>query len=244
MSGLCLTTQGRGTVTALASVGDDVYVLRVTGQQVEVYEAEIFAFKCHIKVHGLGRGACGLSVCPKNSCLYASNFSRENVHRVELKAGNATKNWSVSGRPAGLSVNKANNLVVASFGARKLQEYTTHGSLVREICLQDAGVTYPWHAVQLSSGDYAVSHDRSQGEVLIVGMDGRVVQRYGQSVTSEVGQIKNPRSLAVTKNDILVADYVNDSIVLIKTSTTSLEELALPVYGEIQSPWALCLDES
>ena len=117
---------------------------------------------------------------------------------------------------------------------------------MREICLKDAGVTYPRHAVQLSSGDYAVSHARPPGGVSVVGVDGKFVQRYGQSVTSsEVGQMAVPRSVAVTKNDdILVADYGNNRIVLIKRSTGCTEELALPIDGGIHSLWALCLDES
>ena len=255
MLGLCLTavklyyptaklthaipSQDCVSVTAVASVGDDVYVLRYGVQHVEVYDAEKFALKCHIAVPGL-KYTRGLAVCPNNCCLCASNFIPGSVHRVELKAGNAAKKWSVSGRPAGLSVNKAHNLVVTCYGANKLQEYTTHGSLVREICLKDAGVTYPRHAVQLSSGDYAVSHVRPPGGVSVVGVDGKFVQRYGQSVTSsEVGQ------MAVTKNDdILVADNGNNRIVLIKRSTGCTEELALPVNGGIQSPRALCLDES
>ena len=240
-----IPSQGRGSVTAVASVGDDVFVLRNKSQEVEVYHAEKFALKCYIKVAGLGFNAYGLAVCPNNSCLYASGLFSDSVHRVELKAGNAAKNWSVSGRPAGLSVNKANNLIVVSCSVHELLEYTTHGSLVRKICLEAAGVSDPWHAVQLSSGDYAVSHGEQQGGVSVVGVDGKVVQRYGQSVTSEVGQMKNPTSLAVTKNDdILVADNGNDRIALIKKSTGCIEKLALQVEGGIQRPMALCLDES
>jgi len=242
-----IPAQGRGNVTAVASDGDDVYVLRGKSEQVEVYDAEKFAFKCYIKVPGLGSNARGLAVCPKNSCLYAPNFMSGSVHRVELKADNAAKNWSVSGRPAGLSVNKAHNLVVTCFEASILQEYTTHGSLLREICLKAAGVTYPRHAVQLSSGDYAVSetHGKLPGEISIVRVDGRVVKKYARSLTSDVGQMKRPMRIALTKNDdILVADEENNRILLIKRSESCIEELALPVDGGIQSPWALCLDES
>jgi len=121
-------SQGRGSVTAVAPVGDEVFVLRNKSQEVEVYDAEKIALKCHIAVPGL-QHARGLAVCPNNSCLYASDLFSDSVHRVELKAGNAAKKWSVSGRSTSLSVNKANNLVVACYGANKLQEYTTHGSI-------------------------------------------------------------------------------------------------------------------
>jgi len=141
-------------------------------------------------------------------------------------------------------VNIAHNLVVACCGAKKLQEYTTHGSLVREICLQ-SGVTHPWHAIQLSTGDYVVSKNTSPGVVSVVGVDGKVIHSYGQSQTSVVGQMKYPASLAVTKNDdILVADEDNNRILSINRSTGCVQELALSVDGGIQEPRGLCLDES
>jgi len=154
------------------------------------------------------------------------------------------KKWSVAMGPRGLSVNIAHNLVVACYGANKLQEYTTHGSLVREICLQ-SGVIRPWHVIQLSTGDYVVSQWKSPGVVSVVGVDGQVIHSYGQSQTSDVGQMKRPASLAVTKNDdILVADDVNGRILSINRSTGCVQELALSVDGGIQRPRGLCLDES
>ena len=137
-------------------------------------------------------------------------------------------------------MNAAHNLLVASIN--KLQEYTTHGSRVREISLQFR----PWHAIQLYSGDYAVSHYWSPGVVSVVGADGRLKQQYGQSQLSDVGQTTNPTSLAVTSNDdILVADKENSQIMLIRRSTTgAVEQLALPVDQGLRCPHCLCLDES
>jgi len=145
---------------------------------------------------------------------------------------------------AGLSVNIAHNLVVACQWANKLQEYTTDGSLVREICLQ-SGVTNPWHAIQLSTGDYVVSQYVLSGVVSVVGVDGQVIHSYGQSQTSDVGHMKYPSTLAVTKNDdILVADVDNNRILSINRSTGCVQELALSVDGGVQEPFGLCLDES
>ena len=242
-----IASQGRGGVAAVTSLDDDVFVLRDNSQRVEVYDAATFTLQRHITVQGLGLYTPGMTACARNKCLYLSQSSWPNVshvHRVELSGSNAVKKWSVSGGPTGLSVNIAHNLVVACIGANKLQEYTTHGSLVREICLQ-AGVTKPWQAIQLSTGDYVVTQRTSPGVVSVVGVDGQVVHSYGQSQTSDVGQMKNPSSLAVTKNDdILVADSSNDRIVSINRSTGCVQELALPVDGGIQYPRGLCLDES
>ena len=226
-----IPSQGRrGDVSAVASLGDDVFFVRHNSQQVEVYDAETLTLQRHIAVHGLGL-SYGLVACTNNKCLYASDWGDNNIHRVELSGSNAVKKWSVADRPVGLSVNIAHNLVVACWGAYKLQEYTTHGSLVREICLQ-SGATNPWHAIQLSTGDYVVSRNTPSGVVGEVGVDGQVIHSYGQSQTSHVGQMTYPAGLAVTKNDdILVADVDNDRILSINRSTGCVQELALSEIG-------------
>ena len=235
--------RGRYGVCAVTSLGDDVFVVRASSQQIEVYDATTLTLQRHITVPGLGLYPCGLAVCPKNNCLYISETSGL-IRRIKLSGSNAVKKWFTARRPAGLSVNIAHNLVVASNRANKLQEYTTHGSLVREICLK-SGMSDAWHAIQLSTGDYVVSQFTSRGVVRKVGVDGQVIQSYGQSQTSVVGQMKNPSSLAVTKNDdILVADEGNNRILSIKKSTGCVQELALSVDGGIQRPEGLCLDES
>jgi len=235
---------GRGDVSAVTSLGDEVFVVRWNSQQVEVYDVETFTLQRHITVPGLGTWSRGLAACDVNQCIYASDWNNECIHRVELSGSNAVKEWSVAGYPTGLSVNKAHNIVVTCCNENKLQEYTTHGSLVREICLQ-AGVTWPWHAIQLSTGHYVVSQCTSPGVVSVVGVDGQVIHSYGESQTSDVGEMMGPTSLAVTKNeDILVADEDNNRILSIIRSTGCVQELALSVDGGIQEPRGLCLDES
>jgi len=231
-------------VSAVTSLGDDVFVLRyVSNQQVEVYDAVSCVLQRHITVHGLGTYTHGLAACAHYICLYVSGCDNHSIHSAELTGSNAVTKWSVAKNPTGLSVNRAHNVVVACKGANKLQEYTSNGSLVREICLQ-AGVTSPCHAVQLSSGDYVVSL-YTPGAVSVVGVDGQVRHSYGQSQTSHVGQLKNARGLAVTKNDdILVADFGNNRIVSMNSSLSSVQKLTLPVDGGIQQPVGLCLDES
>jgi len=240
-----IPSSGSGTeVFSVTSLGDEVFVARYSSQKVEVYDARTLSLQRSITVPGLGREVYGLIACTSNNCLYVSDWCNRSIHRAELTGSNAVTKWSVTNSPAGLSVNRAHNVVVACRDANKLQEYTTHGFPVREICLQ-AGVTQPWHAVQLSSGDYVVGQWRSPGVVNVVGVDGQVRHSYGRSQTSDVGQMKHPLGLAVTKNgDILVADCGNHRILSMNSSRSSIQELALPVDGGIQSPWSLCLDES
>ena len=197
-----------------------------------------------LTVPELSQYPAGLAACPNNNCLYASDWHNDHVHRVELSRSNAVKKWSVARDPKGLSVNSEHNLIVACCYANKLQIYTMHGSVVREICLQ-TGVTKPDHAIQLSTGDYVVSQWKSPDVVSVVGADGQVVCSYDESQTSDVGQMKNPTSLAVTKNDdILVADEGNNRILSIDSSLGSIQELALPVDGGITQQLGLCLGES
>jgi len=242
-------SQSRYGVTALTSLDDDVFVARWRSEQVEVYDAVSFALQRHIKVQRVGLFALtvsGMTACAKNKCLYISVGGNSSIHRVELSGSNAVKKSSAASRPLGLSVNIAHNLVVACKGTNKLQEYTTHGSLVREICLQ-GGVTSPWHAIQLSTGNYVVSQLTRPGVVSIVGVDGEVVHSYiyGKSQTSDVGRMKEPSSLAITKKDnILVTDDGNIRILSIYRSTGCVQELALSVDGGMQQPQSLCLDES
>jgi len=244
-------------VPAVVSLDDDIFVLHSRSHQVEVYDASSFTLQRHVifrKSSNRFLGQPCLAACGNNNCLYVTDEDYNGIHRVELTGSNAVKKWFVANNPAGLSVNRAHNVVVACYGANKLQEYTTHGSLVREICLEA-----PWHAVQLSSGDYVVSQCWSPGVVSVVGVDGQVRHSYGQSQTSDVGQMKKPASLAVTKNDdILVADSDNNRILSMNSSLSSVQELTLPVVGlikepwyydnddddSIQKPWGLCLDES
>jgi len=234
-------------VTAVTSHGDEVLVVRDRSEQVEVYDATTCTLQRHIRIPGLGvryGSPYGLAVCAHYQCLYASDYTDNRIYRAELTGSNAVKEWSVASGPRGLSVNKAHNVVVACAGTNKVQEYTTHGTLVREISLQNT-VTNLCHAVQLSTGDYVVSQWTSPGEVIVVGVDGQVVCRYRPSDSSPLGQMKYPTSLAVTKNDhIFVADSDNNRILSLNSSLSCAHELVLPVDGGMKGPWGLCLDES
>jgi len=246
-----IPSQDRDSVTAVTSLDNEVFVLRLDSRRrVEVYDASTFTLQRYITVPGLGDcpytlRSCGLAACAHNICLYVSDYTDKSVHRVELSGSNAVKKWLVGRWPRGLSVNKEHNVVVACLWARKIREYTSHGALVREISLEQAGVRDPWHAVQLSTGDYVVSERKSPGAVIVVGINGHVVRRYCPSPSSDVGKMISPRNLAVTKNDwILVNDKDKTRILLMNRSLSSVWELVLPVDDGMHRPRGLCLDES
>ena len=240
-----IPSQGRDGVYAVTSLGNEAFVLRFgRQQQVEVYDASTFTLQRNITVPGLSSWSRGLAACAHYKCLYVSDNDHSSIHRAELSGSNAVKMWSMDSGPYGLSVNKLHNIVVACCGADKIQEYTTHGALVREISLEQAGVWNLWHAVQLSTGDYVVSAHKSPG-VVSVGIDGQVARRYCPSPLSDVGEMKYPSGLAVTQNDdILVAEAISNRILLVNSSLSSARKLALPVDDGIQLLQGLCLDES
>lgn len=237
--------RSQGSARAVQALGNHVFVLHDGDeQQVEVYDAGTFSLQRRITITGLGNGSLGVAACGRHTCLYVSASDQDSVYRVRLGRKKATKKWSVAAGPSSLSVNNAHNLVVACREANKLQEYRTDGTLVREIhvSLQRTGLNYPFHAVQLSTGDYVVSQNTSAGLISVFGADGHAVHSYGQS---EVGPLSYARSLAVTKNDsILVADSGNDRILSMNSLLSSVRKLALAVDDEIQQPCGLYLDES
>ena len=154
---ICVIPKGNG-VGGVASLGDDVFVVRFIGQQkIEVYDAKNFILQRHIAVPGLGDVSFGLAACPYNNCLYASDRDNDSVHRVDLSGSNAVMKWSVARSPAGLSVNSRHNLLIISQGEKKLQIFMTHGTLLQNIQLQ-ADIECPRHAVQLPTGQFLVSH--------------------------------------------------------------------------------------
>ena len=254
-------------VSAVATFEDELFVLRCVNQKVEVYDANSFVLKRCIEIPGFGRWSLsrklcarvsGMVVTPTNNCLYVSDWNNSAVHRVRLSTEkNKTKKWAVADYPVGLSLNRAENVVVACCETSRLQEFTTDGSFVREIRLEAAGVTYPWHAVELSTGNYVVSQGTKPGLVFEVDLDGRLIRSYGESPTSDAepdpagGQVaaartlRHPQDIAVTKNDdLLVADSPNKRIVLVQTSTGGVQDLALAIDGGIEMPSSVCFDQS
>ena len=109
-----IPSQGKNGVSAVTSLGDDVFVARYNcNQQVEVYDAVTLTLQRRVTVSGLGGRPVGLAACPNSKCLYASDYGQDRVYRVKLSGSNAVKKWSVVKGPAGLSVNSEHNLIVA-----------------------------------------------------------------------------------------------------------------------------------
>jgi hypothetical protein len=147
--------KGRG-VLALTSVDSRrLFVLHAPSEQhIDVYETTTLELQQRLKVAGLGYIRSDLTSCVVNNCLYVSDFYTAMIFKVELTGDNQVLKWRVEGgsKPTGLSTNTACNLLVSCYN--KLLEYTSSGSLVREIVLES--MMNPYHAIQLTSDQFVV----------------------------------------------------------------------------------------
>jgi len=235
---------GIAGVSGVTSLGDDVFVVRWDrSQQVEVYDAVTFTLQRRLSVPGLGL-SCGLAACASNKCLYASDLNNDCVHRVELTGSNAVTKWSVGRGPAGLTVNSAKNVVVVIRYECKLQEFTTHGTLLQTIQLQP-DIECPEQVTELISGQFVIYHGGTLHRVCLLDVRGAVVQSYGGTPGSDLTKMSSPRGLTVDKHgNILVADWSNNRLLVLDRSFTSAHEMSVSVDGGLEHPFSLWYDKS
>jgi len=235
---------GGGGVRGVTSLGDMFVVHRDQwSQQVEVYDAVTFTLQRRLSVPGLGT-SYGLAACASNKCLYASDYHGDYVHRVELTGSNAVTKWSVGRGPYGLTVNSAKNVVVVIEYERKLQEFTTHGALLQTIQLQPY-IKYPCQVTELTSGQLVISHQGTRHRVCLLDVQGAVVQSYGGARVSYLTKMNGPEGLAVDEHEnILVADVLNNRLLVLDRSMTSAHEMSVSVDGGLNGPSNLWYDKS
>jgi len=240
-------------VCGIATLNDELFVVRSPNKEhIEVYDVEAYALRRRLAVAGLSDVIKGMTSCAMNNCLYVSDSWKNAVHRIELAGDGRYRTlwWRVDRRPMGLSVNADNNVLV-SFWTRpfRIHEYTTGGSLVREIRLQST-LEWPLHATQLASGQFVVSHGfgNSSHRVCIVDERGRAVLSYGGRSDPSLGQLAGPKQLAVDarSGSIIVADSENHRLIVLDRFLNRSRDLGVTVDvdGGLRGPYALHLDEA
>lgn len=229
-------------VGGVTSLDNELFVVRETAlQRIEVYDSTTFALTRNLPVNNL-HYASGLTSCAVNKCLYVSHYNNNSLHRVDLSNSSATF-WGVGAYPAGLSVNSANNVLVTCYQGNCVQEYTTQGTMIRQISFQ-SGISNPWWVIQIANDQFAVS---SLHRVCIVDDKGVVTQSYGNpSVAgSALGQLNTPFGLIRVRNgSFLVADSGNNRLILLSPTLDRTLAVSLPIDGGLQCPRALCFNES
>ena len=235
---------GRTPVSGVTSLGNYVFVVRRESQQVSVYDSVTFTLQRRLPVLGLGE-SCGLAACASNKCLYASDFRNDRVHRVDLSGSNAVTQWSVGRVPVSLTVSSDKNVLVVIEDGRKLQQFTTHGTQLRTIQLQP-DIELPRQAIQLSSGQFVISHSGgTQHRVCLVDDKGAVVRSFGGTPGSDLTEMRAPAGLAVDEHgNILVADQDNSRLLVLDPTLTSARKMSVSVDGGLNRPYSLRYDKS
>ena len=201
----------------VASLDNEIYLLRAKGRDhVEVYDVTTYQLLRCLTVPNC-RGVTDMSICGHYRCMYVSDQIVECVHRVGLQ-DSATR-WPVKDKPHALSVNAAHNVLVTCRVVRKIKEFNSSGGLLRELTLPD-GILTPWHAVQLTSGQFIVCHGDlgdAVHRVCKISADGRhIVHSHGGQRGADTGQYYGPVHLAVDNNEfVFVVDANNRRVTLL-----------------------------
>jgi len=229
-----------GSVTGIATLGNEMFVVRWGNPNIQVYKTDTsdVSIQRNISVGAGSNTFRGLAACKFNQCLYVLEQNAQTIHKVSPVTNNTVKQWSVNGQPYGVTVNSAHNLLVACYNTHIVQEYTTDGTMVREINLQP-DITNPAHVVQLRSGEFGITQHGSVHRYCVVGGDGKIVKGTAS------GQMSSPFGFAIRKGGtkVLVADHGNNRILLLKSQSLSIEQLPAAFNG-FSAPYCIYLDIS
>jgi len=232
----------RQILKGIAVLGSELFVVRNDVSSLDVYNTIDFTLTSKLKIPG-SIYPQSIVACKHNNCLYISDCAQKIIYRCRFdRSKNVLSNWSVGERCGGLSVTSSYSVLVTSCIVKRVQEYTTDGSLIRNIRL-DYSIEYPRHCIQLSSDRFVVSHGRGSIElrpVCIIDTSGHIVQSYGGPRGSDIGQMTK---MVVDKHGhVMVADVANDRVELLSPTLTHLGYIQLPGY-KLKRPCALHLDE-
>ena len=231
----CLCTVGQVVHTlpegrpvfGVTSLGDEVFVLRAKGcDEVNVYDVITYRLVRCITVPN-ARGFGDMISCEHYHYVYIADPFVMCIHRVDVQ-GDAT-HWAVNDEPARLSVTKAHNVLVTCCDVRKIKEFSSHGALLREMTLPD-DVINPWHAIQLTTGQYVVCHGTvgdAIHRVCVMSADcTHIVHSHGGQCGSDTSQYDVPRHLAVDDNEfVFVVDFYNRRVTLLSPTLNYMRQV-------------------
>lgn len=223
-------------VYGVTSVDNELIVLLDRfDDQVAVYSVDDYQLLRHLNLPDyLPSTDSDITSCVRHKCVYVSDSFKTRIIRYQLPSnfsgilkrvvGIHVREWSVPGRPCGLSVTPSCNLLVTCREPNRLVELSADsGECVREIALRE-DIGEPWHGVQLAGdtdtgGQFVVCHSGLIGlhRVCLLDGDGRIVHSYGGRSGNNVGQLKTPSHLAVdpVSQFVFVADCQNARVVLL-----------------------------
>jgi len=204
-------------VWGVTSLDNRLYVLRgnKSSEQIEVYDIDSYRLLRALSVPGLG-AKTDIVACGHNRCAYISDYTHQSVHRIALSDATVAC-WPVNDPPIRLSLTYRHGVLVSCGKVRRIKEFTTYGQLLHVLTLPWGML--PWHAIQLSSGQFlvCVGHPSDQlHRVCLIGSDGSVVKSFGGPPGSGSQQMSGPAHMAVDRNDFaFVVDQNNCRVLLL-----------------------------
>ena len=215
-------------IMGVTSLADEVYLLREKERdQVEVYDVITYRIQRCLTLED-AHGIIDMTSCEHYRCVYIANYIDECVHRLNVQ-GAATR-WASNDEPWSLSVNAAHNVIVTCPHVRKIKEFSSYGDLLRELTLPD-NVINPWHAVQLTSGQFIVCHGKVGDAVhricrIVLREDGHdILKSHGGQRGSDTHQYNAPRHLAVDGHDfVFVVDRNNRRLKLLSPTLSNVRQ--------------------
>lgn len=228
--GTVRSSNSGGFVAGVASLGNHLFIVRQHGRYIEVFDAMTYTFLHQLDVLGFKVDYISrLLACAAHSCLYISQWDKMAIYRVDLAHNNEVISWKVKSNPKAISISKAANLLVVCRGKPDvLEEYTTGGSLVRQIQLQTIRTH---HAVELDDGRFVCcqgSEDDEPHRVCILTADGQVVYSYGNERGSAKGLLNVPVFMAVDRRGfIFVANFSDNRIVVLNPLLSWVRDLTV-----------------
>ena len=159
----------------MASLNDELYMIRNGSSCIDVYNIEPFASQRTITVEGIQRP---FDIVASENVLYVSGYDNRTIHRIQLPE-ETVSNWSVDGTLLTLSISKNRNVIVASWNPAKIFEYKSDGTFVREIMVDqiDRNLVGLHHAIQLEGDQFLVCHStKTLGRVCILDNTGTVIK--------------------------------------------------------------------
>ena len=118
------------------------------------------------------------------------------------------------------------NVIVVSYGAKKIYEYTSVGALIREIGLSDNFI-HPCRAMQVENDRFLLCQaDGTLHRVCLIDNQGNLIKSFGSTPGSGNANLTSPYRLVVDRNGfILVADHSNSRVVLLNKQLEYVKDI-------------------
>jgi len=236
-------------IAAIAVIGSDVFVLPDAGGEIAVYNSHSFIM-AHKLIITDYMYLFTMVACQRNECLYISDVGKKSIYRYDPQRKIVCNKWNVGRRCGGLSVTQRYSVLVTLYDDKLLREYSSDGSLIREIILHSS-MGGPQHCIQLSSNEYFVSHFipgndhscTSKHGLCIVNNKGSILKSYSWFQGSGYGHYNQPCYMAMDKYDnVMIADRCNNRVQVLSPTLAHLGDVVMSGC-ELDNPYALHFDE-